>query len=347
MNQKRPYWAAEARFDWDAYVQEQGGVRALHTKDRREYLMTCGKCQRDKLAVNTSKRAWRCFVCNTAGRDAVSLVVQAEDKLWHEAMSVVLSGHARVIGAIDQIAVALQDSRFERPRSWIPKERPWPDGWEWVWASTDGAKRGQDYCIQRGIADYVAQAMKLGVCTRGRFRGRLMFPVFDQAERLVFYQGRAMWTPRPFERHIKTLSPKLDEEHTFAGAADALLNLAWLQRRGNITRVAVVEGPVDCAHAWPDAVATFGKVIAPRQIELLMRAGIRELDLCFDSDAADAMMNQAPGLADLFVVRVVQFPGGTDPGDLSKEQIDYYRAQAVEWGTGARLHFLPHSLRPA
>jgi DNA primase len=177
--------------------------------------------------------------------------------------------------------------------------------------------------------------MRLGVCVSGRFQGRVIFPVFDHADRLIFYQGRATWKEHPRERrHIKTLSPRLDEG--CAGPGDCLLNLSYVQQTG-LRRVLVVEGPIDCAHAWPDAVATFGKKISARQIELLVRAGIREIDLCWDADAVAEMQELAPGLADVFSVRVVQLPPGTDPGDLTKEEIEQYRAQAATWGTGERL----------
>jgi hypothetical protein len=271
------------------------------------------------------------------------LVAKVEQLMWHEAMAVVLTGAQRVIGSIDEIQ-ELVAGGSDRPPSWIPRERPWPDGFELVGTYSPAGALGARYCVQRGILDYVAHEMRLGACSHGRFRGRLIFPVFDSGGRLVFYQGRATWPPKARERHIKTLSVRTDVEAGEAGAGDVLLNLAYIATRGDWTRVAVVEGPVDCAHAWPDAVATFGKHISGRQIELLMRAGIREIDLCFDGDAMESMLRAAPMLADLFVVRLVEFPAGKDPGDLTKEQIDYCRGQAPIWGSGSRLQQITYPL---
>jgi hypothetical protein len=342
------FWQAESRFDWEAYVAEHGAMRALRGS-RDEYLLTCPECGKPKLAVNVRRRAWRCFTCNDAGRDAASLVSKLEQLLWKDAIAVVLSGHHRPIGPIDRVDHKL-GGESPRPRSWIPRARPWPEGFEPVGNHSAVGQAGLSYCHERGIPEYVAQAMALGVCGRGRFRNRLVFPVLDSAGRLVFYQGRAMWQPRAYERHIKTLSPRLDADGELAGAGDVLLNLSFVSREG-VDSVLVTEGPVDCAHAWPDAVATFGKHLSDRQIELLMRSGIKSLDLCYDQDplklapdgrplpgGADAMGKLAPLLNDLFKVRVVRLPAGKDPGDLTKDEIEQCRSQAAEWGTGERLN---------
>jgi DNA primase len=342
------FWQAEARFDWEAYVAERGGMRALRGR-RDEYLLTCPECSKPKLAVNVRRRAWRCFTCDDAGRDAASLVAKIEQLMWKDAIAVVLTGHHKPIGSIDKVESRLEQGA-ERPRSWVPRARPWPDSFEPVGNHSAAGRAGLAYCHERGIPEYVAQAMVLGVCSRGRFRNRLVFPVFDNAGRLVFYQGRAMWKPKAYERHIKTLSPRLDDDGELAGAGDVLLNLSYLVREG-IDSALVTEGPIDCAHGWPDVVASWGKHLSDRQIELLMRAGIKNLDLCYDQDpvkcapdgrilpgGSDAMGKLAPLLGDLFTVRVVRLPAGKDPGNLSKDEIERYRAQATSWGTGERLN---------
>jgi len=338
--------AAEARFDWSAYVDAHGALRAVRGR-RDEYLMHCPDCNKNKLAVNVMRRAWRCFVCNDGGREAASLIAKIQQIRWHEALIEVLTGQQAAIGRIDQLSAVVTE---EKPRQWIPKEVLWPEGFEAIGVQSRTGMQGIAYCMKRGIPDYVAQAMRLGVCTSGRFRNRLVFPVFDGAGRLVFYQGRAMWEPRAYERHIKTLSLRVeldkDDCPITAGASDCLLNLEYIStQEDSVDRVLVVEGPIDCAHAWPDAVATFGKRISGKQIELLVRAGIKELDLCYDADAAEDMLRQAPALADLFLVRVVQLPTGTDPGDLTKDEIEYHRGNAIEWGTGERVRRVLNIIR--
>ncbi len=335
------YEQAQQRFDWEEYIKHHGGMPEI--QGGGEYIMDCPVCQKPKMAINVKTRKWRCFTCEEGGYDATSLVVWVQQMLWHEAMAVVMTGEQRTIGRIDRIEFEEQKAPL-RPPSWIPRQLQFPPGWEPVGSQSPAGMLGIAYCQKRGIPEYVVQEMRLGVCTQGRFTKRLIFPCYDNAGRLIFYQGRAMWNPRQNERHIKTLSSKVQDPATDAGAGDCLLNLQYLVAQKQTERLLVVEGPVDAAHAWPDAVCVFGKRISPRQIELLMRAGVRELDLGLDPDAIETVMKQAPGLADIFKLRIVTWPQGTDPGELTKEQIDGYRAQAVEWGTGERLRKLTNNL---
>ncbi len=355
------FWQAEARFDWGMYVRDHGGVRALRSSPD-EYLLTCPDCGKPKLAVNTAKRAWRCFTCSEGGRDAASLVAKVEHLPFGQSLIKVLTGHRAAVGRVDKIADEVE--RIEAPRrTW--REMPWPEGWRLlhntmtretrpvVWGGIYGtyppppAPHQEEavalaYCEQRGIPPYVITEMRLGVCVSGAMKDRLIFPCFDSGGRLIFYQGRATWAPRPRElRHIKVLSPRSEEG--FAGPADCLLNLSYVAERLALfnRRCLLVEGPVDCAHAWPDAVATWGKKISPRQTELLIRAGVQGVDLCWDSDAVAEMMRVSPMMADLFDVRIVTLPPEKDPGDLSKEQIESCRANAARAGSGDRLARLP------
>ena len=348
------FWLAEARFDWATYVREHGGVRAVHGRSD-EYLLQCPACGKAKLAVNVSKRAWRCFTCSVGGKDAASLVAQVEAVPWHHSLARVMGSGARApIGALDRLVAELDPSERPAPASW--KERVWPDGWRPLGPifaaqaqgypvamdpSLEVPARAAAYVASRRIPSYVVDAMRLGVCVEGPFRARVVFPCFDAGGRLVFFQGRATWPPHPRElRHIKTLSPR--SEDGYAGPSDCLLNLGWVADRIEEFehRVLIVEGPIDCAHAWPDAVATWGKKISPRQIEILVRAGVRAVDLCWDADAASDMARIAPVLCDLFEVRIVDLPEGRDPGDLTKEEIELHRARARRMGSGDRLERL-------
>lgn len=341
------YWRAEARFDWHRYVVEAGGVRSV-TSRAGEYILVCPDCQKPKLAPNVETRVWRCFVCGDAGRDAASLIAKVEGRMFHEALQQVMSGHQQAVGRIDAVDKRLGE-RAERKRVEIPKAMAWPDGYHSLvgypesTALVDWWAKAVAYCRFRGIEDYVVQEMQLGFCTRGRFKNRLIFPVFDSGGRLVFYQGRAMWPPMAHKRYIKTLSPKLEDG--YAGASDVLLNLSYLLSKGSPERVLVVEGPVDCAHAWPDCVATFGKQISARQMQLLIRSGIKQIDLGWDPEELASTEKQAALLSDLFEVRIVQWPPGRDPGDLTKEQIEHYRQRAPIWGSGGRLGRLDHALK--
>jgi DNA primase len=270
-----------------------------------------------------------------------------------------MSGFRGSVPRIDVLEQTLK-VKDERRLGWIPKPIMWPSGF--VWLSPFGRQAGNahqravKYALSRGWSDREAVTMNLGVCEHGRFRNRIIFPVLDSGGRLIFFQGRATWTPKdPNAKHVKTLSPRhvSDEE---AGPADCLLNLETVEREG-FDHVLVVEGPTDGIKALPDAVGTFGKKISPRQMELLIRSGVKKLDLCWDNDTIEpekrergvisgyeAALKIAPVLADMFEVRVVCLPPDVDPGVLTKPQIEMYRADARKWGHGDRLARIPDVL---
>ena len=356
------FWQAESRFDWYAYAMDKGAVRAIAGR-RDEYLLVCPQCGKLKLAINVKRRRWQCFTCGDGGRDGASLVARVEQLPWHEGLVRVMEGHQEAIGRIDRL-VDLVPADEAPAGPFRPAVMPWPEGYRvlnvaemqrlgCLPAEPHELVKAVSYVSQRGILPYALEAMRLGMCVAGPMRGRLIFPCFDSGGRLIFYQGRAMWAPRANElRHIKTLSPRHEKGH--AGPGDCLLNLQYVADHVDTDRVLVVEGPVDCAHGWPDAVATWGKKISPRQMELLVRAGVKSLDLCWDNDTLsqeqrdrgvingyEAAVKAAPGLVDLFEVRVVQLPPDVDPGDLDKQQIEDYRAAAPRWGSGDRLMRLP------
>jgi hypothetical protein len=353
------FWAAEARFDWYSYIQAKGAVRAIAGR-RDEYSLVCPQCGKLKLAINVQRRRWRCFTCGDGGRDGASLVARVEQPPWHEGLIRVMEGHRAVIGRIDRLVTGLFETQDKAV--FKPKVMTYPAGFRSLYMPLDGtvlAAGGQElahavrYASKRRLPAYAIEAMRLGVCTQGPMRGRMIFPAFDSGGRLIFFQGRAMWEPQASElRHIKTLSPRAEEG--FAGPGDCLLNLQYVADHVDTERVLVVEGPIDTAHGWPDVVGSWGKKISPRQMELLVRAGIKAIDLCWDNDVLtqeqrdrgvingyEAALKAAPLLSDLFEVRVVCLPLDRDPGDLDKHEIETYRAAAPRWGTGDRLMRLP------
>jgi hypothetical protein len=188
------------------------------------------------------------------------------------------------------------------------------------------------YMAKRGITMEDAVAFGLAWCSDGRYRGRLIFPVWED-RRLVYYQARAMWEASdqsPGTHYTKALNPP-KEVGTVSG--DVLMNLDQARQH---PRIAIVEGPVDCIKAGPSAVATFGKRIYPRQIGKLIRAGVRAIDLMWDGPspsepqgALPAMVEAAPLLAAFFDTQVVLLDRG-DPGERTRQELDWYRQHRAQ-----------------
>lgn len=341
--------AVEA-FDLLGYVIDHGGREV----QSNEWVLTCPTCGKEKLTVELNRRAWHCWVCEQYGPanpltgrrqimqgagGLIDLVQFIEGWDRKRAVEFILSQTNLRPERLDRIdgdlrANVLREVDGLREVAGIP----YPD----CAKRLDGIL---PYMIQRKISMEDARMFGLFYCDGGRYRGRLIFPVYERGK-LVYYQGRAMWESEE-PGFLKSLNPSKEE-----GAAVSSEVLFNLDQARNYPRVAITEGPVDAVHVGPDAVCTFGKKISATQIAKLLRAGVKALDLAWDGPALKykpcarcagrgcsfcygtgrnepygawpEMFAVAPTLATLFDVRLVFIPKG-DPGEWSRGMNSYFR----------------------
>jgi len=286
--------------------------------------MVCPVCGRDRLAVNMEKQVWHCWICqeykrNNIGRkvpvkgagNLVSLVALLEGWKYGEARSFVK----------DNISVNIKALNPNTKKEGIT-EIQYPPYAKKITGILP-------YCEQRGITLEDVQAFGLFFCDNGKYRNRLIFPVYEQ-NKLVFYQGRAMWDPQPGEVFIKSLNPpKLDG---MVGAEATVFNL---EQAARWPRVVITEGPIDAIHVGPQAICTWGKHITEQQMLKIYHAGVRSLTLMWDgptevepSGAVPEILQAVPRLSGMFDVRVVFLPEG-DPADYSRAELNRFQAQSI------------------
>lgn len=326
--------AAIDNFDLEGYLLEHGGEKS----QRYEWTLICPRCSAPKLIVNTRKRTWHCWRCQQfdvqwTGDRYKRVVVQGAGGLLQLVMALdgctrpeaelrVLRGNVRRPGSLLQ--VDLEDVAIE-PESYGPAPAiPPPPG-------VEPFREWHPYLQRRGISWADVQAFQLTYCAWGRYRNRVVFPVFEGG-RLVYWQARAMWEGSGPD-FVKSLNPP-----RVAGgitSAQTLFNFdqAVLHGRG---LVAITEGPIDAIHAGFDAVCTFGKQLSGAQVAKLMRAGIDRVDILWDADASSEAALTAARIASLFRVRLVRLPWG-DPGDWPREELTRMRWQAPVVERGSRL----------
>jgi hypothetical protein len=309
-------------FDLVRYCQDHAGDQV----STHDWILDCPECGKRKLTVAVQKQGWHCWVCEAysggkSGRGGlVSLICLLDGCTPKEAVNRILLGGRFSSIPIDRLPDDFVVEVFDNagPSPTIPG----PEFYRPI--LVDGIL---PYMVKRGITLEDAVAFGLGWCWEGRYRGRLVFPVFED-RRLVYYQARAMWeeTDQPKgTRYLKALNPP---KEVGSISSNVLMNLDVARQ---YPRVAVVEGPIDCVKTGPSAVATFGKRIYPRQIGKLIRAGVRAIDLMWDGPgpkepqgALPEMMAAAPLLAAFFDVQIVLLDQG-DPGQRSRAELDWYR----------------------
>lgn len=320
------------RFDLKGFLQRHGG--APFSKRRpEEWVLDCPRCgKEEKLTVNTRRRGWHCWICEKKGPiDPVSqkrrilegggglirLVAWLEGISTREAFEQVI-GQAALqtnLGWLDGELEALEETEAlsgEFEPIGLPMEAV-------------AVRQLLPYMQQRRMTLQDAQAFGLAVCWTGRYANRLLFPVYE-AGQVIYWQARAMWEDSqhpPGTRYIKALNPAALR----AQYARSDLVLFNLEQASQYPRVCITEGPMDAMRVGLDAVCTFGKQISSMQLYAMLRAGVKAVDLMWDSDAHEEMRAAAPLLADYFDVRLVWILSG-DPDGHRREDLADYRANA-------------------
>lgn len=166
-----------------------------------------------------------------------------------------------------------------------------------------------------------------------RFRGRIMFPIFDPTGRVIAFSGR-------FFEHVVG-SKEESEPAKYVNSPETTLfkkskTLYGFDRAKNAIRkadcVLLVEGQFDLVlshqSGLPFTVALSGTALTPEHLNLLSRLSKR-LVLALDADAAGVragLRSAEMAFATGFDVKVPTFPEGKDPADLARENPELLKA---------------------
>lgn len=181
--------------------------------------------------------------------------------------------------------------------------------WDGLYASARRAGIGEDLLLQAGLVGRSETGR-----VYDRFRGRLMFPIFDRLERPVAFGGRTL-----IGDDAKYLN---SPETRLFSKSRVLYGLARASQRIADTKTAVVvEGYMDCVllHQFgvTNAVATLGTALTEQHVRHL-RPLAENVVLCFDGDAAGVKAADRAlevSLRSRVEVGVVVLESGLDPAD--------------------------------
>jgi DNA primase len=153
-----------------------------------------------------------------------------------------------------------------------------------------------------------------------RFRGRIMFPIFDASGRVVAFSGRQFASDGTEAKYINSPeTPLFEKSKILYGYDKARLNI----RQSGYTLL--VEGQMDLIMShqagFKNAVATSGTALTRQQLEIMERLS-PNLVICYDGDHAGREASKrgwqiAIGLG--LEVKIAELPSGKDPADLALE----------------------------
>jgi len=295
--------------------------------------------------VVPDKHIFHCFGCGATG-DAIKFVMQLDGKSFREAAEELAaeagidlkpadpeearrSARRAALAEVNEKACVFYERvLWEHPRGQVAREhltrrgiavetaKAWrlgyaPDQWDQLCKSLARGKVDQKLVEEAGLG--VPRKKQEGLYDR--FRGRLMIPI-REAGRAVGFGGRLL----EGQSEAKYLNSPDTPLYTKGGVLFALDKARDAIRREGVALF--VEGYFDAIGLHQagvqTAVATCGTALTERHLELVQRAGARELVFVFDGDAAGLRAAQrASEIAAAAAVpaRVLVPPRGEDPDE--------------------------------
>lgn len=317
--------------------------------------------------VNRDRQSWHCFGCSKGG-DVFSFVQEIEGMDFVEALKLLANkAGVQLTNTFEDKAKSSQKNRIKEINAKAASF------YHHVLTKMDAAKDAREYLAKRGLTEdtirewqigfipdqwdlFTSAALKKGHSIddlvasgltikrdganaksgRGfydRFRGRIMFPIWDVHGNVVGFTGRILVeTEKSGGKYVNTpVTPVYDKSSVVFGLNKAKQEI----RKKNL--VVMVEGQTDviaCHQAgMKNVVATSGTAFTEQQVTLLKRYS-ENMNMAFDAD--EAGVKAAKRGIDLAIeqgmhVRVIEIPEGKggDPDECLNMNPDVWFA-AVE-----------------
>lgn len=303
------------RFDVAGFLRNRASISELPYELNLDCLLCGGK---QKMYVNKNSKRWLCHKCGERG-GLTDLIESVAGLSLHEAVRLILDDRNKT--------TVLRRGRLNAD-SEIGPEIDYPEGFKFLsFPETRENKRFWKYLrsTKRGILPSVALDYKLGYCATGRYRNRVVVPVY-------WFDTLVTWVARSLSDDVERtkLTPFGNKQSNY------LLNLDRLWGRDEIV---LVEGPFDALKLPDVAVASFGKKISRKQVSLLTHANVKRVLIAYDNDALDATWATARILSKRFDVGVVTLPDGEDPGSLPELTTRQLLKEAIPYSPSAYFRF--------
>lgn len=312
-------------------------------------------------SVNPSKEIFYCFGCQKGG-SVFTFVMEIERVTFPEAIKIVAEKSGVALPKM------IDDGRFEerkRESDQVIELNQWALAWWQDQLQGQGARAVREYLKQRGISEETSQTFKLGFApdswealsthlrqkgatqeqleksglvvkkdeggSYDRFRGRLIFPVFDAQGKPVAFGGRTL-DPDGEPKYLNSPeTPAYTKGRHLYG-----LNLT----RDDIRRqgfAILVEGYLDLIVPYQfgirNVVASLGTALTPEQVKLIGRFA-RKVVVNYDGDRAGVQAAKRAIetiLAEDIEVKVLVLPDNADPDDfIRKHGVSEYNRRRGE-----------------
>lgn len=300
-------------------------------------------------SVNPAKEIFYCFGCQKGG-SVFNFVMEIERVTFPEAIKIVAEKSGVPLPKL------IDDSRFEarkRESDQIIELNQWALQWWQDQLQTKAATSVRHYLKERGLTDETAKTFRLGFApdswealsthlrqkgatqelldrsglvvkkeeggSYDRFRGRLIFPVFDAQGKPIAFGGRTL-DPEGEPKYLNSPeTPAYTKGRHLYG-----LNLTRDEIRQQGFAI-LVEGYLDLIVPYQfgvrNVVASLGTALTPEQVKLIGRFA-RKVVVNYDGDRAGVQAAKRAIktlLAEDIEVKVLVLPDNADPDDFIRK----------------------------
>ena len=320
--------------------------------------------------VSPSRQIWHCFGCNLGG-DIFKFVMQIERVEFGDALRILaqragvelkrqdpkLKTERQRLYEICELACQFFETQLQKSKigqnvkkylltRGIKEEsiKKWrlgyaPDTWQGLSDFLVGKGYKREEIVKAGLAikkesDTNIQYPISNIQSYDRFRGRIIFPVFDLNSQVIGFGGRVFASSAEAlaEAEKKEVAKYLNISNTSLYDKSRVLyglNAAKIKIREK-NQCILVEGYTDAilAHqaGFDNTVATSGTALTPFQLRILKRYS-QNLLTAFDMDiAGQSATKKGIDLAQRqgFDIKVITMPKDSDPADIiSKNPVDF------------------------
>jgi len=234
-------------------------------KRHNEYEWPCPFCGNPKnLAINVETGRWHCWICNNGGKKLTSLlwrIKSPKDKI-------------REIGEIFGATTYIPKQTVEPDQLSLPNEmKPmWKESKELEYLHASA------YLTNRRITPIDILRYQIGMCSGGKYQGRIIVPSFDADNKLNYFVARAYYESNKF----KYLNPPASKNVI---CFESLISWKY--------PIVLCEGVFDAMAIRNNAIPLLGKTIPQKLKEKIITENIKDIYLALDADALNDAMRIA------------------------------------------------------
>ena len=277
-----------------------------------EYLFECPKCNhhKKKLSINVEKNVWKCWICDYRGNNLTRLIKRYGTFLQRQEWEKFADTPEENVSLEDLFAEKLEEDEEEITLN-LPKEfisltnNNLP-------VSANAPKR---YLFDRGLDKKDFLKWKVGYCSKGEYKGRIIIPSFNEDGKVNYFVARSYgkeWPPYK--------NPNVSK--------DIIFNQLYVDFKNDLV---LVEGVFDAMNAI-NAVPILGSSL--REDSKLFQEIIKwdtTIYVALDPDAEKKAMQLIKKLL-LYGIEVykIDVTGYKDVGEMSKEEFRKRKMEAEE-----------------